>query len=304
MITTSTESVARTPPLAPEEPDAPRHLKAPGDAALFKAPRIAWGTVALFIGILVAWSGGIAGGMLGWLSPAVAIALSFVSAFATFTVLHDASHHAVSRLRWLNSLIGHVCANILLVSFIPFQRVHLRHHRFTGDPERDPDAYTGEGPWWQLPFRWATSDVHYGFDFMRHDSLSKRDKLETWFSGAVLAAVVAGLCLSGHAIGFFVFWMLPAKFSLFCIAYTFDYAPHQRPHCRAARESPYRASFIIEGRVITVLLLCQNYHLVHHLYPAVPFYRYPLIWQASRAALLARGARIVSLFARTRPYAE
>ncbi|QRK10604.1 fatty acid desaturase [Archangium violaceum] len=270
-------------------------------SVLLKAPRVAWGTVLLFTGLLAAWSGGMAAGLCGGLSTPAAVALSTAGAFAAFTVMHDASHHAVSRLRWLNSLLGHASASILLVRFVGFQNVHRRHHRFAGDPLRDPDRYSGEGPWWQLPLRWATADLHYFFEYEPRDGISRRDNLESWLSALVLVAAIAGFLLTGHAIDFLVHWLLPARIALFLLTYSFDYVPHQRPHCRATSESPYRASFIIEGRLATVLLLCQNYHLVHHLYPGVPFYRCARIWRARREELLARGARLVSLFELPRP---
>jgi fatty acid desaturase len=34
--------------------------------------------------------------------------------------------------------------------------------------------------------------------------------------------------------------------------------------------------------LLTPLLLYQNYHLVHHVYPTVPFYRYLKIWKAKQ----------------------
>ena len=34
------------------------------------------------------------------------------------------------------------------------------------------------------------------------------------------------------------------------------------------------------------LLLYQNYHLVHHLHPVVPFYRYIKVWRRSEDAYL------------------
>jgi fatty acid desaturase len=32
--------------------------------------------------------------------------------------------------------------------------------------------------------------------------------------------------------------------------------------------------------LLTPLLTYQNYHLVHHLYPTVPFYRYRRLWES------------------------
>ncbi|WP_437497260.1 fatty acid desaturase [Sorangium sp. So ce1099] len=171
-------------------------------------PRVAWGTVALFSGLFTGWSVALVGWVLGWLPPPAAMALSGASVFAASTVMHDASHNAVSRVRWLNSLLGHASASLLFLTFVHFKNVHLRHHRFTGDPERDPDCFTGEGPSWILPLRWATADVHYALACEAPGGgMSKRDARETRLSLAVVAAIALGLCLSGHAIDFVLFWL-------------------------------------------------------------------------------------------------
>ena len=47
--------------------------------------------------------------------------------------------------------------------------------------------------------------------------------------------------------------------------------------------------------MLSVPLLYQNLHLIHHLYPAVPFYRYGQIWRAQRQALLDKGVQVRSL---------
>ena len=78
------------------------------------------------------------------------------------------------------------------------------------------------------------------------------------------------------------------------LAFAFDYLPH-RPHLIPARADRFRATHIISGRWLTLPLCCQNYHLVHHLYPAVPFYGYGRVWHDQRDELLARGAREVPL---------
>ena len=42
----------------------------------------------------------------------------------------------------------------------------------------------------------------------------------------------------------------------------------------------------------TWLLLHQDRHLIHHLYPAVPWYRYRAVFREGRPLLEANGARI------------
>ena len=63
----------------------------------------------------------------------------------------------------------------------------------------------------------------------------------------------------------------------------------------------FRATHVFPNPVLTPLLLCQNYHLIHHLYPAVPFYRYGRIYQAIRLELEARGVHVQSFFGRRGP---
>jgi fatty acid desaturase len=45
----------------------------------------------------------------------------------------------------------------------------------------------------------------------------------------------------------------------------------------------------------TFLLLQQNLHLMHHLWPSVPFYNYDRLFRALRPVLVAEGSRIEGL---------
>ena len=46
---------------------------------------------------------------------------------------------------------------------------------------------------------------------------------------------------------------------------------------------------------LTPLFVYQNYHLVHHLHPSVPFYRYVRAWRRNEQAYLDRNAAISTL---------
>ena len=45
------------------------------------------------------------------------------------------------------------------------------------------------------------------------------------------------------------------------------------------------------------LFLFQNYHLIHHLYPSVPFYRYLKIWRLNEAEFRRQGTPVVDWYA-------
>ena len=51
--------------------------------------------------------------------------------------------------------------------------------------------------------------------------------------------------------------------------------------------------------LFTPLMLSQNYHLVHHLHPSVPFYRYVRTWRRNEEAYLERDAAISTAFGNT-----
>ncbi len=90
-------------------------------------------------------------------------------------------------------------------------------------------------------------------------------------------------------------WILPSRLALLLLAFSFDHLPH-RPHLVLGRVDPYRATHVFSDALLTPVFLYQNYHLVHHLYPGVPFYRYAQVWRDQRETLLARGARELRLF--------
>lgn len=264
---------------------------------LFKVPRFAWVTIVLVMALTAMWGIGFVGAVLGVIPTWLALTLCIPAAYAAFTGMHDASHMALGKDHRLSVVAGEICATILLVRFQAFRQLHLRHHRFTNEPSKDPDGWTGVGPRWQLPFRWATTDINY---YREYDP--ENLEIETWqdwlsrVSAVVLVSVLALLLLMGGWRELLLLWVLPARVSLFCAAYIADFVPHMRPHGVPRSRDPYQHTAVIRGWGLSVLLLGHNMHLVHHLYPAVPFYRCSSIWRIKGPEFLARGAREVSLF--------
>jgi len=175
----------------------------------------------------------------------------------------------------------------------------MQHHRFANeDRGTDPDDYASEGPWWQVPFRWLTIDVWYGrFYWTKRKQLRRAGARET---ATVLSVSVAALAA---AIGFGVFWefavivLIPQRLQLGLLAWWFDWLPHHGLE-KSQRENRYQATRIRVGLewLMTPLMLSQNYHLVHHLHPSIPFYRYLPAWRDNEEGYLQHQPAMATVF--------
>jgi AcrR family transcriptional regulator len=86
-------------------------------------------------------------------------------------------------------------------------------------------------------------------------------------------------------------WLVPALIAQVLLAITFDWLPHH-PHEEQAR---YRNTRIFDIPVLNWLMLGQNYHLVHHLYPRIPFYHYQKAYGSLKKEFMEEEVEIISL---------
>ena len=122
---------------------------------LMERPKVAWPTIFLFMSAWVLFGASCYGYVSGRLPLWSAILLNTVAAYFAFTVAHDATHSSVSTNRKLNDWLGRISTMLLepAPAFGVFRFVHMQHHKFTYDPERDPDSYAGRGPSLLLPLK-------------------------------------------------------------------------------------------------------------------------------------------------------
>ena len=274
----------------------------PNDAtfkALTRRPRVAWPTVGLFtlaVGVYVVAT---ALALQGVIPTWVAIFANAVAAFWLFTVFHEASHNALSEIKPLNDWLGRL--SILPFSpatiFRAFRFIHMQHHRFANQGrDQDPDGWCGGGRRWTLPLRWATLDLYYYWFYLPRLRSRPQDEVrETALAIVVGLGVLAGLIAAGYGMILLLYWFIPGRIAIFALALAFDFLPHH-PHAVTEQEDPYQATSNRVGLewLLTPVLLYQNYHLVHHLYPRAPFYRYVKIWRAREQEHLANRPYLVS----------
>lgn len=273
--------------------------------ALFKhlsrRPKIAWPTLLLLVAVFALFAASVALYFAAMIGLGTAITLNAIAAYLSFTVAHDASHNAVSTIRPLNDWSGRIAT--ILLSPVPFFRmfryIHMQHHRFANE-EKDPDLYCGSGSKWLLPFKWATLDLHYFVCYLKPELFRSRPKTERReFYWACLWAVGSAslFVLAGYGMEYLLLFIVPTRIAVIILAFAFDFLPHY-PHTTKGSESPYQATANRVGFewLLTPILLSQNYHLVHHLYPTLPFYRYLRVWHARKQFHLSHNPAQVSAF--------
>lgn len=259
------------------------------DTRLLSRVELALPTLALCAAALALWAAG--GALVVAGHPVAGLLVAALGAYLGFTPMHDAAHQSVGRHKALNAVVGRLAALPLAAPFPAFRYVHLEHHKHTNDPARDPDHYSGRGPAWLRPLRWLTQDLHYYALYVRAGR-SRGEYVEVVATVVAMASLMAALAWLGALEWVLFGWILPARIATTALAYAFDYLPH-RPHDVLGRDDRYRATSMRPAAWLTPILVCQNHHLIHHLYPAVPFYRYPAVWRDREAEIRARGARII-----------
>lgn len=263
-------------------------------------PTLALPTVTLFVAGWIAFAASSTGYVQGWLPAGATIAINAVVTFVMFTVSHDAIHYAISSTRWVNGIVGRLAFLLVVpvISFPTYAFIHITHHRYANDDENDPDAWATHSRWWQMPLRWPFPELPYGSFILR--TLRSRPKPEVAETLGLLTLCGCALILAistGHLWTLAVVFLIPQRIGLVVLVWWFDWLPHHglADTQRSNRYGATRARVGMEW-LYTPLMLSQNYHLVHHLHPSVPFYRYRKTWRRNEEAYLERAAAITTVF--------
>lgn len=265
---------------------------------LSQRPTVAWPTLILWLFAALLWVGSTWAAVQGELAYGWALLINAWATFLAFTVLHDAAHRAMSTKQWLNATMGQLSVIFLTPApaFTFFRFVHMQHHRFTNEGgDKDPDYWVSQGPKWLLPIKWPFLDLYYYVWYIpRVMQRTSKERKEFVITITFLVLVLGGLVAMGWFDEFLLYHFLPARIAAFFLAFAFDFLPHH-PHQVTGKAAPYQATNVRTGMewLLTPVLLYQNYHLVHHLHPLVPFYRYIKVWRARQRTLLENEAAMV-----------
>ena len=264
---------------------------------LYQTPAVAWPTLLLFVLALVLWIGALSAVLHGLIPTLAAILLQTVAAFMQFTVLHDGVHRSLLRgYPRLNDVVTSLAGAFLGVVGVgaAFRYAHFKHHRLTNEGQ-DPDQWSGHGRFLTRPLHWATADLYYGVVILCDwSSIPAKERGQMIVGVGLLLGVFAACVALGHGWDAVLYWLVPARLAILWLAFAFNYLPHH-PHQVEQRHNPYAATNVRRGGepLMKWLFLYQNYHLIHHLFPSVPFYRYLKIWRQNEAEFTRQGTSVV-----------
>ncbi|MCB9390619.1 MAG: fatty acid desaturase [Acidimicrobiia bacterium] len=262
----------------------PRELRGAPDLALWANP-----TMWLFIVFVVLTAGSVGGYLVGWISAPFAILAGVVGRYVGFTVMHESSHRVAHKNSSLNDAVAWLPALSLTLSPHTFRTCHAQHHSHTNDPIVDPDYEVGRQPSvlrlaWLVSPLWSYRGRYYKMGWAK-------TRRHLWIQIVIDIALIAGLIaaiISGNFGSVVIVGILPLFVAVAFLTFAFDLLPH-KPYDSTERYFDTRA---LPSRALNIALLGQNYHLIHHAWNTIPWYRYQAVYAAVRPDLKAIGARV------------
>lgn len=212
-----------------------------------------------------------------------------------FTLLHETAHDTPFESLSLNRWVARGCGVVLFLPAEWFRYYHLAHHRFTHDPERDPEL---AGPPMNSLWRYLLTisglpiwKFHFATLFgtlmgkVNHDYLPERVRPRVVMEAKVMLLIYV-LILSGSVYVesnvLLYLWLLPLLLGQpFLRLYLM--AEHGRcPHVANMLENS-RTTYT--NTIVRWLAWNMPYHAEHHAYPSVPFYKLPAFHEVAKRHL-------------------
>lgn len=202
-----------------------------------------------------------------------------------FTPLHECVHRTAFKTRRINDVVANIVGFLIILPPRWFTAFHLAHHRFTQDPEKDPELASPK-PTRFGGYLWVLSGFDYWYraisGLLRRATgkapesfLDKRTRpraiLEARMFLALYAFLIGGSVLLQTDV-LLKLWVLPALLGMpFLRAYLF--AEHWG--CPTVKDFWENTRTIRTNGLVKWLAWNMPYHAEHHANPGVPFHALP-----------------------------
>lgn len=231
-----------------------------------------------------------------WWAIAAAIVVIAGRQHALGVLVHEGVHRRLARSRranaWMSDLL---CAFPLGMTTRGYGGEHLEHHRH---PNTDADPYwnmfEADEDGWRWPRRWSGALRIFALDVLGLNAVRNARMLLRW--GILRGAVGRPAASRGEVAGFVAFWMLAAGAVLatgnMAELALYWFVPMAGPlmmfvrlrvsaeHLMPGSVDPRCRNNVnhVDGSRLERALVAPlhiNHHVVHHLYPGIPWHRLP-----------------------------
>ncbi len=207
---------------------------------------------------------------------------------ALLVIAHDCAHFRISDRKFLNDFIGNVfCSFPGLIGVNAYRTHHLNHHRHLNS-DQDPDwARKIHLQEWQFPmnsqklskilisqlYRGGLEWLRLTYLINKINSAKKNFFQKENFGVATLwISATAVFVINGWTLLFCFYWIVP----LLLVMPLMQRFRSITEHFSLPGETQFSSSRLTTANFVEEFLIAPhavNYHLVHHLFPAIPHYK-------------------------------
>ncbi|QAU49490.1 fatty acid desaturase [Bradyrhizobium guangzhouense] len=239
--------------------------------------------MVVLIGSLI-WKVSSSHGVL-WALPLMAIQ-GYLVAFL-FMALHETAHKTAFRSRGLNLAVGYLSAFIIGQPYEYYCLFHWDHHRYTQDPEKDPELIVGVKPKSETQIALAYSGLLQVAGRLRlmlgHAVTGKvtvpwipENKRAIIVTEARVYALVYvllfALSLWFSSTLLLEVWIVPLIIGQFFLR---PYLLAEHTGCERTRSAFQNTRTTYTAAIVKWIAWNMPYHVEHHAYPSIPFHALP-----------------------------
>lgn len=212
-----------------------------------------------------------------------------------FTLLHETVHQTPFQSPWLNRVAGNLSGFMIGLSPDWFTYFHLAHHRFTQDPEKDPELAT-PAPQTLSAYLWVLTGLPVWYEHLKgliHQALPGDDAPYIPRRAMPRIKAKARLFLALYLFLFMVSlivqsdvllwtWVFPA---LLGQPFLRLYLMAEHGRCTFVADMLQNTRTTLTSRLVRWIAWNMPYHAEHHAMPNAPFHQLPVLHEQMKPHL-------------------
>ena len=233
-----------------------------------------------------------------WFLLIPAMALHGVTIVTLFAPMHECVHRTAFASRWANDVVGWIAGVLSFYNATYYRHFHAWHHRYTQDPERDPELIfpkaknrreyltelSGVTFWWRRILDYPRLAVG-GARHLPFVPAQARRAIALSMSAQLAIYLAAAVAVGFGYDGVLIYWFIPVV-----LAQPFLRALLVAEHTGCSHDQNGLTNTRTTSASFPIRLLMWNmpFHAEHHLYPVVPFHHLPALHGQVRERLRYR----------------